>query len=196
MWLHLRLQLVTDVVNQYYYYCYVHPMSVWRDLVDVSGWLIGAFSAYWGVRQTIRAEEADRRERAVRALLHRRKGVQLVLGLIDVSSKLHLAIEQGDRPMLREMALAGAAEMTRAVSFFGSTLSAESSAQLQAAKSAFSSAVQTISIDNKRVFGDTQREAIRSLCLEAIFNLQAIRGELEMLDDLGERPIPAKEALR
>lgn len=159
----------------------------WPDVISGTGWLIGAFSAYWGVRQTSRANEADRREKDTRELLYKRRGIQFILGLSEATLTLHSLIETGDRISLRREALKVAADLTRAVSFFSRALKDNPAAtELASARHSLAKVVQIVTIETNGVWGDTEKEEIRRSCLEAIFNLQSIRGYLEMLDDLAE----------
>jgi hypothetical protein len=149
--------------------------------------LIGTFSAYWGVRQTSRANEADRREKDTRQLLYKRRGIQLILGLSEATLTLHALIETGDRISLRREALKVAADLTRAVSFFSHALKDDpAGVELTSARHSLAKVVEIVTTETNAVLRDAEKEEIRRSCLEAIFNLQSIRGHLEMLDDLAE----------
>lgn len=158
----------------------------WRDLVAVSGWIIGAASLYWAIKQSREARDARRAERQTRELLHRRRSVQQLLGLADGALALHNLIDSNDQTGLQSHALQLAADLSRITSFLGKTLSGEPAKQLDASRVALGGALLIITERGQRTFLDTEKQRIRRHCLDATLSLHALRGHMEMLDELGE----------
>lgn len=161
-------------------------LAQWRDLLSISGWLLGALSFIWGVRQSARAETAEVAVRRTRKALHRRRGIQQLLSLSEATMTLQSEIEVVNRISIRKAAVIVAADLTRATSFFASTLPAGEAGRLILARESLSNALSVVALQGKEELRDIEKRQIQKLCLEAALELQALRGFLEMTDELDE----------
>jgi hypothetical protein len=163
--------------------------SSWRDWLTITGWLIGLASFVWGVKQTGEARNAKRAEADTRALLHRRRVVQQLLGLAEGALSIHTRLESSERLGLQDDAMRLAADLSRATSFFGNTLPGTVNEQMESARTSLGGALSLIMEKGERQFEDSEKQQIRRFCLDASLSLHSLRGHMEMLEELGLTPL-------